>query len=78
MKTREHRSDQLYDWDELLKRPSFRLYRWRDYRCRVDSIVQQVRNAASLRGIKVSVDVGRRDLVRVTVTDRNGSNGKNA
>lgn len=42
-----------YDWDDLLSRSRFRLLRGVDYECSTRGIAQQVRQAASERGLHV-------------------------
>lgn len=44
-----------YPWDRWFKRGRGRLRRGRDYTCLQNSMAQQVRNAASRRGLRVSV-----------------------
>ncbi len=44
-----------YPWDKWFKQPKLRLFRGRDYLCMPHSMGQQVRNAASIRGLRVSV-----------------------
>ena len=66
---------QLYDWDSLFKSAKFVLQFDIDYICSQAALVQQVRNRAVQRGIKVSIkDNG--DSVEVTVVSR--ANRKNA
>jgi hypothetical protein len=61
----------LYDWARLLARRSFLLRPRIDYFCRTESIVQQVRNAASARGVLLdSVDVDERGWVTVKTARR--------
>lgn len=45
-----------YHWDLWLSRRRFRLRRGEDFACSASSMVQQIRNAASLRGIGVSIE----------------------
>jgi hypothetical protein len=58
----------LYRWDAWFSRPRFSI-RHRDYNCSRSSMCQQIRNAASERGVLVSVEETRRSFV-VTVTGR--------
>lgn len=45
----------LYDWDDWFRRRAFVLRQGQEYDCAVSAMVQQVRNAATARGLKVSV-----------------------
>jgi hypothetical protein len=65
----------IYPWDSWFARESFRLVRGRDYDCPVSSIIQQVRNAASRRGLGVSVSEGKDGTLRVTVHREAATNG---
>ena len=44
-----------YDWDRLFRRQRFTLWRGDDYTCSQSSMAQQIRNAASLRCVRVRV-----------------------
>lgn len=44
-----------YDWEEWFGRPSTRLVRGADYHCSQSAMVYQVRNNASMRGVRVRV-----------------------
>jgi hypothetical protein len=63
-----------YPWDTWFKRKQFRLLRTLEWRpghfdCRAHGMAAQVRNAASARGLAVSVRIGDDDLI-VTVRPR--------
>lgn len=60
-------SRKLYDWEEWFSRSRFTLWRGRDYLTGNYSFVQQLRNAATQRGLKISVE---EDGNRITVTVR--------
>ena len=47
--------DPNYLWDEWFGHETFELYYGRDYDCSQSSMYQQIRNAASTRGLKVIV-----------------------
>ena len=65
-------ANKVYDWDKWLDRPeggSVLLSRGRHYHVSQSSFIQRLRNVASERGYRVSVqDLGTR--VRVTITAR--------
>ena len=46
-----------YPWDEWFQSPELVLVRGRDYRGRTDTMIQQVRGAASKRGKRIRVEV---------------------
>lgn len=57
----------LYPWDRWFKRGRFTLRRYHDYFCSPYSMGQQIRNAASRRGIKVKVKASNYDMFTITV-----------
>lgn len=59
----------LYDWGDWFAHRRFTLHKGMDYDCSQSSISQQVRNAASERGLRVSVIEGE-DSVTVVVVER--------
>lgn len=56
----------IYDWDGWFERRTFRLTADLDYDCGTVSMAQQVRNAATARGLRVRV-VERPDGLTITV-----------
>lgn len=44
-----------YNWDKWFMRPKFILVRGRDFQCTSHSMNVMVRNAARLRGVKISI-----------------------
>jgi hypothetical protein len=46
----------LYPWDKWLGKPRTRLRKGVDYSCPQSSICQQIRNAATRLGVRVTVD----------------------
>jgi hypothetical protein len=63
----------MYHWESRFKEDSFVLVRGVDYDIGDASIVQQARNAASIRGVKVSIQECNKGII-VTVTSRKGVN----
>jgi hypothetical protein len=61
-----------YHWDERLKEDTFILVRGVDYTVGDYSICQQLRNSASARGLKISIEECANGIM-VTVTDRRGA-----
>lgn len=56
----------LYSWDDWFSKDVFTIRQRRDYHCSTSSMVQQVRNAASARGLLVEIqDLGHSILVKV-------------
>lgn len=55
-----------YPWDKWLSKRSLRLVRGRHYNCMPHSMGVQVRNAAAMRGIHVSVKIAE-DILIITV-----------
>ena len=49
------KSNQLYDWNTLFRKKVFTLLEGEDFDCTCESMEQQVRNAASRRGLRVIV-----------------------
>ncbi len=47
-----------YSWDKLFCHKVFTIYKGKDYYCSQSSMVGQIRNAASQRGVKVTIDDG--------------------
>lgn len=47
---------QIYDWDRWFSLASVCLRRCREYNCSQSAMVQQIRNVASARGIRVEVE----------------------
>jgi hypothetical protein len=62
-----------YQWGDWLKKKSFTLRRGEDYQCSTETMVQQVRNAASFNGVWVDMEVvkgpRRADKIRVKVRE---------
>lgn len=44
-----------YHWDHLFCNKVFTLHKYKDYDCSQSSICQQVRNAASQRGLSIEI-----------------------
>lgn len=61
--------NRLYDWKALFKKRRFTLEQGTDYTCSQASMTQQIRTAASDRGLSVSVVEGPGSLT-VVVTKR--------
>jgi hypothetical protein len=61
---------QLYPWSQWFAQNRFTAVRGKDYRCQTNSFIQQVRNAARLHHVSVSVDEADDGTVTVTVTPR--------
>lgn len=60
------RFEAVYAWDRWFGKDEFRLVRGVDYQCSQSTMCQSVRNAASKRGIRVSIrDNGNGIVVRV-------------
>ncbi len=61
----------LYDWDHWFSQRRFSLVRGRDFDCSPSSIVQQIRNESSRRGLSATViNDGRRIEVIVLYEGR--------
>lgn len=56
-----------YDWDGLLRRGTFTMRHGVHYACAPSSLVQQLRNAASLRGLHLQVEADGDGTIRVKV-----------
>ena len=62
---------QIHPWDRWFAGGSFRALRRRDFDCRTDTFIQQVRNAARRHGMSVSIKVSDDGTaVDVTATPR--------
>lgn len=62
----------LYEWDKWFTRNRFVLKRGKDYLCASSSFIGQIRNAAAVRKLLVSIEPVD-DAFIVTVKERNGS-----
>ena len=62
----------LYDWDALFKRRSFPLVRGKDFRCSQSVMVQQIRNAASQRGLHLTITEGDGWIMVKVLAERRG------
>lgn len=62
----------IYDWDKWFARRRFRLLRGTHYFCSQSTMSQQIRNAATKRGLQVSITEGKGpmyvDMIQVKVT----------
>lgn len=55
-----------YNWDELFKRESSLLERWVDYSCSQSNMIQQIRNEASKRGLRIRIsDLGTQIILKI-------------
>lgn len=55
-----------YDWEELFKQEQSLLERGEDYHCSQSNIIQQIRNEASKRRLRVKiVDMDNKVVIRV-------------
>lgn len=67
MDTRYRNSNrQIYDWDRWFSLSSITLRRGRDYNCSQSAMVQQIRNVASARGVRVEI-LDRADHIHLQV-----------
>ena len=52
----------IYDWDGWFGSGAFALVRGEDFACSMSAMVQQIRSAASIRGIHVSIAEGEQTI----------------
>jgi 3-keto-L-gulonate-6-phosphate decarboxylase len=65
----------IYDWERWFGARRFTLHRGRDYDCSHSSMSQQVRNAASARGLRVAVVEGINELTVIVGRDEHSRVG---
>jgi hypothetical protein len=58
----------FYPWDKWFAKKSFKLEPGKDFHCKPHSMLVQVRNVASSRGVSVSTKV-RKGIITVTVKE---------
>ena len=59
----------IYPWDVWFRRERFSLQRGRHYQCSTGSMIQQLRNAASVREMPIRIIRTNRGLVAFVLTD---------